>query len=178
MDSATDPRVLIQTDLGDILLELYLQQEPVTVRNFLRYIEENRFAEATFYRVVRMDNQPDNQIKIEVVQGGLKVDNHPFSLPPIPHESTQQTGILHTDGVISMARYEPGTASSDFFICVGDQPELDYGGRRNPDGAGFAAFGKVIRGMDVVRKIHNSPIRGQTLEPNIPILKIEVKTGR
>jgi len=178
MDTPIYPRVLIQTELGDILLELYIHQAPVTVHNFLRYVEENRFAGATFYRVVLMDNQPNNKIKIEVIQGGLKEDNHPLSLSPIAHESTQQTGILHKDGVISMARDEPGTASSDFFICVGDQPELDFGGMRNPDGAGFAAFGKVIEGMDVVSKIHNSPVRDQTLEPNIAILKIELKTGR
>ena len=176
MEKENNRRVLIQTELGDILLELYLQQAPVTVQNFLQYVEEDRFAGATFYRVVRMDNQPNNQIKIEVIQGGLKVEDHPLSLPPIPHETTQQTGILHTDGVISMARDEPGTASSEFFICVGDQPELDFGGMRNPDGEGFAVFGKVIEGMEVVRKIHTGPVRGQTLEPNIAIFQIVVKT--
>jgi peptidyl-prolyl cis-trans isomerase A (cyclophilin A) len=174
MTQNNDPHVLIQTPLGDILLELYIQQASVTVQNFLRYIEEDRFQQATFHRVVRMDNQPNNVYKIEVVQGGLKEDNHPLNLPPIPHETTQQTGILHTNGVISMARNEPGSAQSDFFICIGDQPELDFGGRRNPDGQGFAAFGKVIQGMDVVHKIHRSPAIGQNLEPNIPILGIKI----
>ncbi|MFT3894618.1 MAG: peptidylprolyl isomerase [Anaerolineales bacterium] len=166
--------MLIQTSLGDILLELYPQQAPVTVGNFLRYIEEERFHEATFHRVVRMDNQPHNEFRIEVVQGGLKEDGHPLNLPPIPHETTQQTGIRYTNGTLSMARNEPGTAQSDFFICIGDQPELDFGGRRNPDGQGFAAFGKVIEGMDVVREIQNSPAQGQTLEPTIHILQIRV----
>jgi len=173
MTSGDDPRVMIQTDLGDIVLELYPKQAPLTVHNFLRYVDEKRFAGASFYRVVRIDNQPDSKIKIEVVQGGLKIDDHPQSLPPIPHESTKLTGILHTDGVISMARDEPGTASSDFFICIGDQPELDFGGRRNPDGEGFAAFGKVIQGMEVVHKIHRSPAREQTLEPAIAILRMQ-----
>jgi peptidyl-prolyl cis-trans isomerase A (cyclophilin A) len=170
----SNPRVRIQTELGDVLLELYAQQAPLTVQNFLRYIEEDRFREATFHRVVRMDNQPNNEYKIEVVQGGLKEDDHPLSLPPIAHESTQQTGILHTNGTISMARNEPGSAASDFFICIGDQPELDFGGRRNPDRQGFAAFGNVIEGMDVVHKIHQSPATGQNLEPNIPILGMGV----
>ncbi len=174
MGSAVNPRVLIQTDLGSILLELFIRQAPVTVQNFLRYIEEGRFAGATFYRVVRMDNQPKDKVKIEVIQGGLKLDNHPLQLPPILHESTQQTGILHTDGVISMARNEPGSATCDFFICIGDQSALDFGGMRNPDGQGFAAFGKVIGGMDVVHKIHSSAAHGQTLEPNIGITKIQM----
>jgi peptidyl-prolyl cis-trans isomerase A (cyclophilin A) len=95
-------------------------------------------------------------------------------LRPIFHETTAETGILHTNGVISMARWEPGTATSEFFICVGDQPELDYGGRRNPDGQGFAAFGKVIKGMNVVKKIHVQPADGQYLNPVIPILEVSL----
>jgi len=94
------------------------------------------------------------------------------TLPPIDHETTEKTGIFHKDGVISMARLQPGTASSEFFICVGDQPELDYGGKRNPDGQGFSAFGKVIAGMDVVEKIHQQPADGQTLNPRIKIHNI------
>jgi peptidyl-prolyl cis-trans isomerase A (cyclophilin A) len=167
-----NPRVLLQTDSGKIILELYPQQAPVSVANFLRYIDENRFTEACFYRVVRIDNQPNDEIKIEVIQGGLKEDNHPHSLPAIIHESTAQTGILHKDGVMSMARNEPGTASSEFFICVNDQPELDFGGRRNPDGQGFAAFGRVIEGMDVVRKIQAQPVIGQYLVNDVNILGI------
>jgi len=167
-----NPRVLIQTDLGNIVVELYPQQAPITVNNFLRYVAEGRFAEAVFYRVVRADNQPNNPVKIAVIQGGLKVDHHPQSLPPISHETTQQIGLRHEDGTLSMARNEPGTASSEFFICVGEQPELDFGGKRNPDGAGFAAFGKVIDGMDVVHKIHQSPAKEQILSPDIPITKV------
>jgi peptidyl-prolyl cis-trans isomerase A (cyclophilin A) len=169
-----NPEVLIRTEKGDIVVELYAEKAPVTVANFLRYVEENRFEEATFYRTVTMDNQPENDIKIEVIQGGLYTDDHPDALPPIAHEPTSLTGIKHLDGVISMARYEPGTAGSEFFICVGDQPSLDEGGKRNPDGAGFAAFGKVTEGMEVVHTIHNSPAEGQWLEPRIKILTTQI----
>jgi peptidyl-prolyl cis-trans isomerase A (cyclophilin A) len=167
-----NPRVLLQTELGEITLEVYPQQAPVTVANFLRYIDEERFAGACFYRVVRMDNQPDDETKIEVIQGGLKDDDHPQSLPAILHETTAQTGILHKDGTISMARNEPGTASSDYFVCINDQPELDFGGRRNPDRQGFAAFGKVVEGMNVVRKIQSEPVKGQYLVKDIKILGV------
>jgi len=163
-----NPEVIIKTELGDITLELYLEKAPITVANFLKYIEEDRFKGATFYRVVTKDNQPDSKVKIEVIQGGLFEDDHPQALPPIAHETTKQTGILHEDGVISMARYGPGTATGEFFICIGNQPLLDYGGMRNSDGEGFAAFGKVISGMDVVRKIQKSPEVGQYLKPRIP----------
>jgi peptidyl-prolyl cis-trans isomerase A (cyclophilin A) len=165
--------VLFKTDFGSLVLELYPNQAKVTVKNFLRYVDEDRLMDACFYRVVRMDNQPDNEIKIEVIQGGLKDDEHPQSLPPILHESTSHTGILHKDGVISMARNEPDTASSEFFICIGDQPELDFGGKRNPDGQGFAAFGRVIEGMDVVKKIQSQPADGQYLREDIPIGSIK-----
>lgn len=163
-----NPEVTIKTELGEITLELYPKKAPITVANFLKYIEEDRFKGATFYRVVTMDNQPDNDAKIEVIQGGLFEDDHPQALPPIAHETTQETGILHKNGVISMARYKPGTATCEFFICIGNQPSLDYGGNRNSDGQGFAAFGKVIKGMDVVRKIQKSTEIDQYLEPRIP----------
>jgi len=94
-------------------------------------------------------------------------------LAPIEHESTKQTGILHKDGTISMARNEPGSATSEFFICIGDQPSLDFGGMRNPDGQGFAAFGRVIKGMEVVRTIQSLPAKNQYLEPKIKITQIE-----
>jgi peptidyl-prolyl cis-trans isomerase A (cyclophilin A) len=168
-----NPVVTMKTEKGDIVVELYPNKAPFTVYNFLRYVDENRFEGAAFYRTVRQDNQPDNDIKIAVIQGGLFEDNHPQALPPIPHETTKKTGIKHLDGTISMARNEPGTASSEFFICIGDQPQLDYGGKRNPDGQGFAAFGRVIKGMDVVHKIHRSPADGQWLNPKIKITGVK-----
>lgn len=169
-----DPTVVIETELGNIILELYTDKAPLTTANFLRYINENRYQGATFYRVVTLENQPYSSTKIEVIQGGLFEDNPPLALPPIPHESTEQTGVLHLDGVISMARYEPGTATFEFFICVGDQPSLDAGGFRNPDQQGFAAFGQVVAGMEVVRKIHQQPEQEQFLQTRIKIQKIRV----
>jgi len=166
------PRILIVTEVGSIEVELYTDKAPITANNFIQYVQEERFEGATFYRTVHMDNQPNSETKIQVVQGGLYEDEHPQMLPPIEHESTKQTGVLHKNGVISMARYGPGTATSEFFICVGDQPSLDAGGKRNPDGAGFAAFGKVVKGMDVVEKIHKSPEEGQYLNPRIKILEM------
>ncbi|NPA37749.1 MAG: peptidylprolyl isomerase [Chlorobi bacterium] len=163
------PEVVMETPYGDIVIEIYEDKAPVTASNFMRYVDEDRFKDAVFYRVVTPDNQPDNDVKIEVIQGGLFDDNHPDALPPITHETTQETGINHLDGTISMARNEPGTASSEFFICVGDQPELDFGGRRNPDGQGFAAFGRVVEGMDVVKKIQHLPAKEQMLLKKIPI---------
>lgn len=164
--------VKIETTQGNIILELYADKAPISVANFLTYIEQNRFADASFYRVVTQDNQPNSKVKIEVIQGGLFEDNHPDALAPIEHENTKQTGILHKDGVISMARYGPGSATIEFFICVGDQPSLDFGGSRNGDGHGFAAFGKVVEGMDVVRKIQKSPSHDQYLKPRIKILNV------
>ena len=96
-----------------------------------------------------------------------------MELPPIEHEITEKTGIIHENGTISMARLEPGTASSEFFICINDQPELDFGGRRNPDGQGFAAFGKVTSGMNVVKKIQVMPVNGQLLEKIVKIISIK-----
>ena len=168
----TNPAVVIQTELGDITLELYPEQAPVTVSNFLNYVDARRYGGATFYRVVTMDNQPKNKVKIEVVQGGLAFTEKSKSLPPIVHETTKETGIRHLDGTVSMARSRPGTASSEFFICIGDQPELDYNGRRNPDNQGFAAFGRVISGMDLVRKIQIMPSENQMLDERVRIRNI------
>lgn len=167
-----NPRVLMSTELGDIIIEVYVDKAPLTASNFLRYVDENRFKIASFYRVVRLDNQPDNDIKIEVIQGGIGFVESDLRLPAIGHETTEKTGIVHTDGIISMARREPGTASSEFFICIGDQPELDFGGKRNPDGQGFAAFGRVIQGMDVVRTIQQQPADKQMLISPIRIVEI------
>lgn len=156
-------QVMIYTQQGNIKLELYPDKAPITVANFLNYVDHNLYDCALFYRTVRPDNQPDNKIKIEVIQGGLEFSEDAIELPPIHHESTKQTGIYHVDGAISMARLDTGTVTSEFFICVGDQPELDYGGKRNPDLQGFAAFGKVTEGMDVVHIIQSMPDLNQLL---------------
>jgi peptidyl-prolyl cis-trans isomerase A (cyclophilin A) len=167
-----DPRVRIRTELGDLVVEVYAERAPITAANFLRYVDENRFESASFYRVVTMENQPNDSIRIEVVQGGIGFVESDLRLPPIPHETTDRTGVRHRDGTISMARLEPGTASSEFFVCFGEQPELDFGGRRNPDGQGFAAFGRVREGMDTVRKIHGRGGRDQMLDSPVRILEV------
>lgn len=168
------PRVRLVTPEGAIVVELYPEKAPATVANFLAYVGQGRFAGATFYRVVTPENQPGHPVPIEVIQGGLSMeDDHPNRLPPIRHETTEETGIRHEDGVLSMARDEPGTASSEIFITVGPQPELDFGGRRNPDGRGFAAFGRVIEGMDVVRRIQRLPEKDQMLVEPVLIVRVE-----
>lgn len=165
--------VLIKTDLGNIKVEVFTEMAPVTAANFLRYVDADLYKNASFYRVVRLDNQPQSPVKIEVIQGGLGFSDEDRPFPPIDHETTAKTGILHKDGVISMARSAPGSATSEIFICIGDQPELDFGGRRNPDGQGFAAFGRVIEGMDVVRKIQKQPDEKQMLKQPVAITRIK-----
>jgi peptidyl-prolyl cis-trans isomerase A (cyclophilin A) len=167
------PVIMLQTERGDIKIEIYSQKAPLTAGNFLRYVDEGRFSSVSFYRTVRLDNQPNDIVKIEVVQGGMGFVESDARLPPIAHETTAQTGIRHKDGIISMARAAPGTASSEFFICIGDQPELDYGGKRNPDGQGFAAFGRVVAGMDVVRMIHGEPAKGQMMVKPVGISVVQ-----
>lgn len=168
-----NPKVFISTEAGDIIIEIYADKAPITSANFLTLVGTGTFDEkACFYRVVRPDNQPNNPVKIEVIQGGLVVDSLIDIFQPIAHETTAQTGVIHTDGTISMARSEPGTASTEFFICIGDQPELDFGGKRNPDGQGFAAFGKVIEGMDIVKKIQQMKDENQYLKKPVKIIEI------
>jgi len=165
------PRVIIQTDLGNIEVEIDTAHAPLTAANFLRYVDLGFYRFGRFHRTVRADNQPDSKVKIAVVQAGLD-SLRVKDFPPIKLERTSVTKLLHKDGTISMARDGPETATSDFFICVGDQPALDYGGKRNPDGQGFAAFGRVMLGMDVVRKINAAPAAGQALEPAVRIKNI------
>lgn len=160
-------RVLVQTTRGDIVLEIDTARAPMTAKNFLRYVDARLYDGARFHRTVRLTNQPDKDVRIEVIQGGPPAARKGF--PAIPLERTSVTGLRHVDGTVSMARDGPDTATSDFFICVGDQPSLDYGGRRNADGQGFAAFGRVLKGMPVVRRIHGAPADGQNLTPPIVI---------
>ena len=152
--------VAMLTSEGEIVIDLYLDKAPLTVGNFLQLVDGEHLDGGSFYRVVTYEND-NGQPKIEVIQGGLG-DERESPFPPIAHETTEQTGIAHTDGVISMARGDVGTASSEFFICIGDQPGLDHGNVRNPDEQGFAAFGKVVSGMDVVRRINASAADGAT----------------
>lgn len=147
-------RITMTTSQGDIEIDLYLDKAPITAGNFLRLVDGEHLDGGSFYRVVTYENDNGNP-KIEVIQGGLG-DERESPFGPIQHETTEQSDILHKDGVISMARGDVGTASSEFFICLGDQPGLDYGNSRNPDEQGFAAFGMVVSGMDVVKRINQS----------------------
>lgn len=163
---------LIKTELGNITIVLYPAKAPLTVANFLKYVDANLYKGSSFFRAVTLNNQPNNTIKIEVIQGGNVDSAKQFA--PIPMETTKQTGLRHTNGTISMARSAPSTATSSFFICINDQPSLDYGGKRNPDGQGFAAFGKVTGGMDVVKKIQQLyPEQGQYFKPPVTIISID-----
>ena len=165
-------RVRVQTELGDIVLEIDTARAPSTAANFLRYLKAGHYDGGTFHRTVKMDNQPDSPVKIEVIQAGVNPDRAKDGFPPIPIERTSATGLRHTDGAISMARGQPDSATSGWFICINDQPSLDFGGGRNPDGQGFAAFGRVVQGMDVVRAIQRAPnTNAQVLTPPIRILK-------
>lgn len=170
-----NPHIRIETKYGDIEVELYPKQAPKTVAAFLSYIDSGYFKSASFYRVLRDDEQPSDAPKAELIQGGIWKTNYKLSssIPGIPHETTQQTKILHKNGTISLARQAPGTANTEFFICVGDQPGFDYGGANNADGQGYAAFGKVVKGMNVVHSIYDAPETDGEFDPVIYINKIK-----
>lgn len=143
----------MQTELGSFTLALDAEKAPISTANFLAFVDAGYVARMTAYRIVTLANQkPETVHKIEVVQFGWpeEEDGVEGPFPPIAHEPTSQTGLRHKHMTISMARFAPGTAGPAFFICVGDQPELDEGGRRNPDLAGFAAFGQVVDGEATV----------------------------
>ena len=167
---ATPVRVLLTTEAGEIEIEVDTARAPITAANFLKYVDARLFDGGVFHRTVRPDNQQEKPVKIDVIQARANRERLAEFPPAIPLERTNVTKILHKDGTISMARAEPDTGRSEFFICVGDQPSLDFGGARNPDGQGFAAFGRVVRGMDVVRKIQMSAAKGETLTPSIRIV--------
>ena len=170
----------MQTSLGDIVLELDPAKAPGTTTNFLRYVDAGHYDAGIFHRTVKMDNQPESKIKIEVIQAGVNPAKAKEGFPAIPLERTSVTGLKHVDGAVSMARGTADSATSGWFICINDQPSLDFGGLRNPDGQGFAAFGRVISGMDVVRKIQQAPSsadrktnpEAQKLTPPIAVTKV------
>lgn len=184
--------VRIETEFGPIRIALDDEAAPITVTNFLHYVEEGIYDGGSFHRTVRLDNQsndnlprgdqhdakqlPNDQVMIEVIQAGINQERESELGDPIPLEVTSETGLRHVDGTISMARTTPDSAISDFFICINDQPSLDFGGQRNPDGQGFAAFGQVIEGMDVVRTIQTQPSDGQRLDPEVAINRIVLET--
>jgi peptidyl-prolyl cis-trans isomerase A (cyclophilin A) len=171
----SEPHVIIETKFGDIEVELYPGKAPKTVAAFLSYVDSGLYKNSSFYRVLKEENQPSASFKSELIQGGIWQSDYKkgASLPGIPHEPTNKTGISHINGTISLARTTPGTGSSEFFICIGDQPAYDYGGPANADGQGFAAFGKEIKGMDIVRKIHQQPDFEGSFDPVVEIFNIK-----
>jgi peptidyl-prolyl cis-trans isomerase A (cyclophilin A) len=169
-----EPHILIDTQLGEIELELYPDKAPKTVAAFLSNIDAGLYTNGAFYRVLKSEELPTD-FNTGIIQGGIWQAGTPkhATIPGIVHESTKQTGLSHTDGVISMARKDTGTASTEFFICIGDQSTFDFGNARNGDGQGFAAFGKVFKGMDIVKKIQNQHSHGQNFDEMIKIKKIK-----
>lgn len=173
-------RVRVQTEMGDLVIEVDQAKAPITAANFLKYVDAGHYNGGTWHRTVKLDNQPESTIKIEVIQAGVNPDQAKSGFAPITLERTTLTGITHKDGVISMARGGADSATSGWFIGINDQPSLDFGGMRNPDGQGFAAFGRVVSGMDVVRKIQAAPSSAtrttnadaQRLTPAIKIITV------
>ena len=166
------PLIQIDTGYGDILLELYPDKAPKTVAAFLNYVDSGYYENTHFYRVLKADELP-NDHNTGIIQGGLYTGSLRTNSPGIEHESTRLTGLSHTDGTISLARTTPGSATTEFFICIGDQSPLDAGRRGTADSLGMAAFGRVIKGMDVVRKIQSQPSNGDAFEKKIKIRDIK-----
>ena len=161
----------VKTSEGYMLLELYPSKAPATVANFLKYVDAGLYSNSSFFRVCTPQNEEGRDIKIEVIQGGNVAEEKCFN--PIEIETTKKTGLFHRNGTISMARDTPNSATCSFFICIGNQPELDFAGKRNPDGEGLAAFGQVTRGMDVVLKIQAGDNKDQSLIKPVNIISIE-----
>ncbi len=171
---AGDLLVSLDTSLGAIVIALKVKQAPLTTANFLKYVDDKRYDGSSFWRSAKAPSSVDYGL----IEGGLQGDPKKV-LPPVAHEPTSQTGLRHVDGTVSLARREPGTGDSDFFICVGEASYLDANPAAEGDNLGFAAFGQVIKGMDVVRKILNLPtpgeainpvMKGQMLDPVVPIV--------
>ena len=154
------PTAVIRTDHGAITVELESRRAPLTCANFLRYVETGKYDGGVFFRATRTPGAPADG----TIVGRPALRSHPF--PPIAHESTTATGLRHTTGVISLGRFEPGSATGDFFICLGPQPYLDARPGAPGDNLGYAAFGRVVRGLEVVRRIHGLPANGPSPYPD------------
>ena len=172
--------VIFETGLGNITLEVDVVHAPITGENFLKYVDGKFYEGGAINRAVRPDNTTRHDVEIQVIQFQSDGKRRAEMFPAIPMERTSVTGLKHLHGTISMARSGPDSATSSFSIVIGDQPEMDFGGKRNADGQGFAVFGKVVDGMDVVKKIQASKTapagsRGgygtETLDPPIPIVR-------
>jgi peptidyl-prolyl cis-trans isomerase A (cyclophilin A) len=172
----TEVLIRIETSFGQIDLAIDTKRAPITAANFLKYVDAGLYDGGRFHRATRPDNYtpaPPNRPPMELIQGGINPDRRAEGFPPIPLERTSVTGLKHVVGIVSMARgADADTARSDFFILLDEQPSLDFGGKRFDDGQGAAAFGRVVSGLDVVRKIQQQPVQGQNLTPPVAIQKI------
>lgn len=168
-----NPHIIITTNYGDIEVELFPDKAPKTVAAFLSYVDSGFYKDASFYRVLKTDDFP-SPANTGVIQGGIWQTNptKKATIPGIEHETTKQSGLTHQSGTISLARLTPGTANTEFFICIGDQSPLDFERRGTEDGQGYAAFGKVFEGMDIVRKIQAQKSLGDKFVSKITINKI------
>lgn len=166
-------KVRFRTGLGDIVIALEKERAPITTAYILKHVDQKRFEGSNFYRAYKIT--PDGRLAL--VQGGVMDPKK--QLPPVPHEPTSKTGLSHVDGAVSLARLAPGTATANFFIILGDLPSLDANPQASGDNQGYAVFGRVVEGMDVVRKILEAPIaptkgtgamKGQMIATPVPIL--------
>ena len=172
-NGADKPRVVLETDAGRMVVELEPERAPLTVCNFLSYVTDGDYEAGSFFRTV-VSATNDNPNPIDVIQAATPRGSDDDLRPPIPLERTRDTGLSHTAGTISMARDGPDTATSSFFIVTHDTPSLDFGGGRNPDRQGFGAFGRVVEGLDVARRIQAMPADAE--EQLIPPVSIRTAT--
>jgi peptidyl-prolyl cis-trans isomerase A (cyclophilin A) len=167
-------RVRIETELGDIEIEVFKQRAPASAGYFLADVQAGLYDGSSFFRIVTLSNQStEKHRRIAVIQGGLRHERE--DLPPvIPHETTAMTGLKHLKGTASLARFAPGAVYHSFFICLRDEPVLDFGGARHPDGQGFAAFGRVAEEFDVVQRIFARAEQAEYLKNEIAIRRAVV----
>ena len=174
--NAGEVLVRIETTLGGIDIAVDTKRAPITAANFLKYVDGGFYDGGRFHRATRPDNYtptPPDKPAMEIIQGGINPARRQEGFPAIPLERTSVTGLKHVVGTVSMARApQADSARSDFFICLDDQPSLDFGGKRFDDGQGGGAFGRVVKGMDVVRKIQQQPVEKQALTPPVTITRM------
>lgn len=186
-------RIEIDTNMGRLTAEIYEEKAPKTAAYFLRYVDEGFYNGTKIYRSLREDNQGANTAKIDIVEMGYcnsyydrilrrglgegeAYDETQGFIPPYPKisvETTEETGLKHEDGTLSLGRDNADQVDTNVFICIGNQPNLDYGGARHPDGYGFSAFGKIIEGMDIIKEIHSLPLEGQRIIKDITVRTIQ-----
>ncbi|WP_157218066.1 peptidylprolyl isomerase [Flavisphingomonas formosensis] len=171
MSGEDHPRVRLSTALGDMIIAVEQVRAPATGTYFLRDVASGRYDGTSFYRVVTLANQdPEQSVPIEIVQGGVRQPAEP-TCPSLEHESTLRTGLRHRRGSISLSRFAPGAVYHGFFLCRRDEPELDHGGARQPDGLGFAAFGEIVEGFDVLDRIFARAEAREALRDEIAIYR-------